>query len=67
MSKQAVAKFPLDEIFVSELANANAWYQMRVKILREQVNNGDMTEKEMEWTLIVRHHLTPGNLRLKLQ
>lgn len=53
MSKAAIAKFPLDEVFPSELNNANSWYQQRVNILQNQVDSGNMTVKQMDWTLLV--------------
>lgn len=52
MSKAAIAKFPTDEVFPSELENAKAWYQQRVDILQKRVDTGDLTIAQMQWTLI---------------
>jgi hypothetical protein len=52
MSKQAVAKFPSDEIFPSELENAESWFKQRTEILQERVQAGNMTVESMKSTLL---------------
>jgi hypothetical protein len=52
MSKEAISKFPSDEVFPSELDNANSWYQQRVDILEGRVETGDLTAEQMAWTLV---------------
>jgi hypothetical protein len=51
MSKQATEKFPDDEVFPSDVANAESWYQQRVDILQAQVDDGEMTSVQMQTTL----------------
>ncbi|KAG0652468.1 Trithorax-related 4 [Hyphodiscus hymeniophilus] len=51
LSKEAVLKFPDDEVFPSDVANAESWYQQRVDILQAQVDEGDMTVVQMQTTL----------------
>ena len=51
MSREAVAKFPDDEIFPSEVSNSDAWYAQREAILKARVESGDMNESQMTSTL----------------
>ena len=51
MSKAAVEKFPDDVVFPSDVANGESWFQQRVDILQAQVNEGEMTEIQMQTTL----------------
>jgi hypothetical protein len=51
MSREAVAKFPFDDIFPSELMNAEAWFQQRKDILNTQHTAGEMSANLMNSTL----------------
>lgn len=51
MSKKAVEKFPDDEVFPSDLANAESWFQQRIDILQAQVDEGEITDVQMKTTL----------------
>jgi hypothetical protein len=51
LSKEAVKKFPDDAVFPSDVANAESWYQQRVEILQAQVDDGEMTDVQMQTTL----------------
>ncbi|KAI9055033.1 hypothetical protein LZ554_002172 [Drepanopeziza brunnea f. sp. 'monogermtubi'] len=52
MSREAVEKFPEDEVFPSEVANADAWYAQRKDILQPQVDSGEMAESQMASTIL---------------
>lgn len=51
LSREAVAKFPSDEIFPSELINAESWFKQREDILQTQHNAGDISANLMHSTL----------------
>jgi len=51
MSREAVARFPSDDIFPSELMNAEAWFMQRKDILRAQHDSGEMSASLMHSTL----------------
>ena len=51
LSKAAVEKFPDDEVFPSDVGNAESWFQQRLDILQAQVDEGEMTEDQMQTTL----------------
>lgn len=51
LSQEAVAKFPSDEIFPSELANAQSWFKQREDILEAQHISGAMSSDAMHSTL----------------
>ncbi len=51
LSQEAVAKFPADEIFPSELLNAESWFKQREYILGIQHNAGEMGTELMHTTL----------------
>jgi hypothetical protein len=50
-SREAVAKFPTDEVFPSEVANAESWLEQRRDILQGQLDEGEITENQMLSTL----------------
>lgn len=52
LSKEAVAKFPADAVFQSELENAEAWYAQRVEQLQARFDEGELGKEEMESTLL---------------
>lgn len=52
MSKEAIARFPSDTVFPSELENAVSWYQQRVDILQARVDTDDMTPEQMATNLV---------------
>ncbi|KAL3418843.1 WD and tetratricopeptide repeat protein [Phlyctema vagabunda] len=52
LSKEAVQKFPEDDIFPSEVANAENWNEQRIAILQERVDDGEMTEEQMSTNLL---------------
>ncbi|KAL2060898.1 hypothetical protein VTL71DRAFT_8950 [Oculimacula yallundae] len=52
MSREAVEKFPEDDIFPSEVLNSDAWNAQREEILTARVENGDMTESQKATTLL---------------
>lgn len=51
LSKEAVARFPTDAVFPSELANAESWLKQREKILKAQHESGELSVKRMRSTL----------------
>jgi hypothetical protein len=51
LSHEAVAKFPSDEVFPSELANAKSWFKQREEILEAQHDSGEMSFDAMHSTL----------------
>lgn len=51
LSREAVAKFPSDEIFPSELINAESWFKQREDILHTQHNAGEISADLMRATL----------------
>jgi hypothetical protein len=51
LSQEAVAKFPSDEIFLSELRNAESWFQQREDILQEKQDTGEMSADMVQSTL----------------
>lgn len=51
LSREAVAKFPSDEIFPSELINAESWFKQRQEILQTQYNEGEISANLMHSTL----------------
>jgi hypothetical protein len=52
LSREAVAKFPEDAFFPSEVLNADAWYAQREEILKKRVESGEMDEGQMMNTLL---------------
>ncbi|CZS97211.1 uncharacterized protein RAG0_06374 [Rhynchosporium agropyri] len=52
MSREAVEKFPEDDIFPSEVLNSDAWNAQREEILSSRVKHGDMTESQKATTLL---------------
>jgi hypothetical protein len=52
ISREAVAKFPEDQFFPSEVLNAAAWNLQRETILRKQVDEGELGEVQMETMLL---------------
>lgn len=51
VSKDAVAKFPDDEVFPSEASDAESWFEQRENILQGYVDDGEMTTEAMSTTL----------------
>ncbi|TGO52363.1 hypothetical protein BOTNAR_0327g00090 [Botryotinia narcissicola] len=51
VSKDAVAKFPDDQVFPSEVTNAESWFEQRQNILQGYVGNEEMTAEAMKTTL----------------
>lgn len=51
ISKDAVAKFPDDQYFPSEVANAESWFEQRQTILQGYVDDDEMTAEAMTTTL----------------
>lgn len=51
MSREAVAKFPSDVIFPSELMNAEAWFEQRKDILDTQHTTGEISTSLLQSTL----------------
>jgi hypothetical protein len=51
LSREAVAKFPSDGIFPSELINAESWFKQREEILQTQCNEGEISANLMHSTL----------------
>jgi hypothetical protein len=52
LSREAVARFPDDEVFPSEVANAESWFAQREEILKTQNEDGEMSEEVMSSTLV---------------
>ncbi|KAF7857178.1 hypothetical protein EAF04_009419 [Stromatinia cepivora] len=50
-SKDAVARFPDDKVFPSEVANAESWFEQRQNILQGYVDDEEMTTGAMASTL----------------
>lgn len=51
MSREAVEKFPEDDIFPSEVSNSEAWAEQRETILKARVESGELDENSMASTL----------------
>ncbi|KAI9641436.1 hypothetical protein NHQ30_010243 [Ciborinia camelliae] len=51
VSKDAVAKFPDDQVFPSEVTNAESWFEQRQSILQGYVDEEEMTTEAMATTL----------------
>lgn len=51
VARQAVAKFPEDEYFPSEVVNADSWYEQRTVLIEEAVERGEMSEASMDSTI----------------
>ncbi|ATZ58323.1 hypothetical protein BCIN_16g01420 [Botrytis cinerea B05.10] len=51
VSKDAVAKFPDDQVFPSEVTNAESWFEQRQNILQGYVDDEEMTTEAMKTTL----------------
>lgn len=50
-SREAVARFPEDEVFPSEVANAESWLEQREKILKGQLEEEEIGLEEMQSTM----------------
>jgi len=51
LSREAVERWPEDEVFVSEMANAESWFGQREDILKLQLEEGEISENQMSSTL----------------
>ncbi|ESZ89925.1 hypothetical protein SBOR_9687 [Sclerotinia borealis F-4128] len=51
VSKDAVAKFPDDQVFPSEVTNAESWFEQRQNILQGYVDDEEMSTEAMATTL----------------
>ncbi|QSZ30013.1 hypothetical protein DSL72_004531 [Monilinia vaccinii-corymbosi] len=51
VSKDAVARFPDDQVFPSEVANAESWFEQRQNILQGYVDDEEMSKEAMSTTL----------------
>ncbi|KAA8563984.1 hypothetical protein MFRU_025g00100 [Monilinia fructicola] len=51
VSKDAVTRFPDDQVFPSEVTNAESWFEQRQNILQGYVDDKEMTKETMATTL----------------